>query len=517
MRLAELVETSRAVGATRSRKKKVAALVECLRALGDDERIPAVSMLAGELRQGRIGVGYAAAFGDAPPPASAASLEVTELDRWAAAFTGIEGQGAQARRKEALDALMRRATADEQDFLRRLLTGELRQGALEAQVLEAVAAATEVALETARRALMFSGDLGETTRRAFAGGAAALAEVRLTVMTPVRPMLASPGASATDAIDPEAARPAIVDQKHDGARVQVHRRGHEVKVFTRNLNDVTDRMGDIVAFARTLDVRSVVLDGEAMALRDDGSPEPFQETMRRFGSEDRAMEAEPLQPFFFDVLEHDGEALVDAALHVRLARLDALVPASRRVTRTTATSAAQVEAFSQRTVAAGHEGVIVKDANAPYEAGRRGAAWRKLKPVYTFDLVVLGVEWGSGRREGKLSNIHLGARADVGDGGDDDDRGFVMVGKTFKGMTDDMLAWQTERFLALETRRTKSTVFVAPVQVVEVPVDGVQASSRYPGGLALRFARVRGYREDKSAAEADTLASLRGLLRGGSA
>ncbi len=382
-------------------------------------------------------------------------------------------------------------------MLRRLLLGELRQGANEGLVLDGLARATEVAPGALRRALMLSGDL-EAAARAAGVGADAVAAVGLEVGRPIRPMLASTAPDVAAAVTDLGM--ASVEWKLDGARIQVHRHGDEVRIWTRNLNEITDRLPAVAATVRALPVDTVVLDGEVLGVSDDDRPERFQDTMRRFGSDGPAVS---LAPMFFDIVHVDGEDLIDAPLGDRLDRLDAVVGALRipgvRTDDPTVAAAVLDEAL-----AAGHEGVMVKSLDAPYEAGRRGKSWRKVKPVHTLDLVVLAVEWGSGRRQGWLSNLHLGARGADGQ--------MVMVGKTFKGLTDEMLTWQTARFLELETGRRRHVVDVEPVQVVEIALDGVQRSTRYPGGVALRFARVRRYRDDKTAAEADTIGTVQAML-----
>ncbi len=499
MLFSDLVATSHRVAATRARTDKIGILADVIGRLAPDEVAPAVWFLAGEIRQGRAGVGYRQAFAVEAAPAPDPTLRILDVDAALDVLVEIGGPGSEELRRTALSDLLAHATAAEQEFLRRLLVGEVRQGASEGIVTEAVATAAGVAPALVRRALMLTGDLGEVARIALTAGASGLAAIRMRVMTPIRPMLASTADSVDGAVRGEVS----VEGKLDGARIQVHRLGDEVRVFTRNLNDVTDRLPGVVAAAKGLDVESVVLDGEAVALRDDGTPRPFQETMSRFGTEAAATEPD-LHPFFFDVLFLDGDPTIDLPLAERLRLLDGLVPAETRVRRLLTAEVDEARRFFDEAVAAGQEGVMIKDLDSRYEAGRRGKAWRKVKPVHTFDLVVLAAEWGSGRRRGWLSNIHLGAR-------DGDE--FVMVGKTFKGMTDEMLRRQTRRFLELEERRTRTTVFVRPEQVVEVAVDGVQASPRYPGGIALRFARVRRYRDDKTPAEANTLDDLRALLR----
>jgi DNA ligase-1 len=501
MLLADVVAVSVGVTSTSSRKSKITQLAELLSRLDHDEIPIAVGFLSGEARQGRIGVGYASVFGVEVAPAADATLTIGEVDDVLGEVPTVTGPGSQTRRARMLEDIFARATAPEQDFLRRLLTGELRQGALEGIMVEAVAFAFTVSPAALRRALMLHADLGAVAGVAALAGEAGLAKVGLEVLSPLKPMLASPVGSIEEAV----AGPVSVEWKLDGARIQVHRLGAEVRVFTRNLNDITQRLPEVVSVVLALDTDTVVLDGEAMALRPDGTPQPFQETMSRFGTEERAFAEVPLFPFFFDVLHVAGEDLIDKALHERLARLDAIVPNKCLIPRLTTSDPHEASRFLDEALQARQEGVMVKDPDSRYEAGRRGKAWRKVKPFHTYDLVVLGVEWGHGRRQGYLSNIHMGAL-------DPRTGEYVMVGKTFKGMTDEMLAWQTARFLDLEVRRDRWAVFVRPEQVVEVAIDGVQASSRYPGGIALRFARVKRYRDDKDPQEADTIDTLRALL-----
>jgi DNA ligase-1 len=500
--LGELVDASKAAASTRSRKAKIAAFADLIKKMSAAEVAAGVGFLCGEVRQGRIGVGYAAAYGVDVPPAERSSITLSDVDAVLEAIPTMSGPGSQRERARSLEGLFRQATIAEQEFLRRLLTGEVRQGAQEGIVVEAIAAADEVPADLVRRAHMLSADLGRVARWAKEGGVEALERVPLRVMTPIKPMLA---ATAPDIRDELGGR-VSVEWKLDGARIQVHRSGNMVRVFTRSLNDITERVPEVVEVARSMVVTSAILDGEAMALRADGSPQSFQETMSRFGTEERAAGEVPLFPFFFDVLHVDGDDLIDRPLLERLAVLDRIVPQDRRVPRIATTDPDEAARFMDEAIAVGQEGVMVKMLDSSYQAGRRGSAWRKVKPVHTYDLVVLAAEWGYGRRTGWLSNIHLGAR-DPGGGP------FVMVGKTFKGMTDQMLTWQTEHFLELEERQTKSTVYVRPVQVVEIAIDGVQASPRYPGGIALRFARVKRYRDDKGPEESDTIDTLRAMLR----
>ncbi len=500
MLLNDLVTTSAAVGATRSRKAKVAALAELLgRAWQEspDEIETLTSYVGGALRQRRTGLGWRG-LTSLPEPAATPSLGVAEVDAAFEAISVLAGPGSQQARAAAVADLFGRSTADEQPWLRGLVTGELRQGALDALVQEGVAAAAGVPLVAVRRAAMLAGSTVAVVRLAFEGGEPALADVGLTVLRPVSPMLASSATTVAEALAKVGGR-AAVDTKLDGVRIQVHRRGDDVLVATRSLDDITARLPEVVSVVRALPAESVVLDGEALALDDAGRPRPFQETASRAAM----AEGVHVTPFFFDVLHLDGTDLLDQPGHERAAVLDRLVPEQHRVPRLVTDSPEEAEAFAREVLDSGHEGVIVKNPDAPYAAGRRGAAWVKVKPVHTLDLVVLAVEWGSGRRRGWLSNIHLGARSPDG---------FTMLGKTFKGMTDEMLAWQTERFLSLETSRTDHVVHVRPEQVVEIAFDGVQRSPRYPGGVALRFARVLRYRDDKRPDEADTLATVQSYL-----
>ena len=494
MLLAELTATSQAVRATRARLEKIERLAQTLRRMEPGEVAIGVAYLSGELRQRQIGVGYRS-LRDLPAPATEATLELAEVDGACERIGAMAGPGSQAARREALAALFARATEPEQRFLVALMTGELRQGAQEGVVVEALARAAAVPRDAVRRALMLSGDLGATASAAFAGGAQALSAVGLEVGRPIQPMLAAPGDDVGAAL--EKTGPAAVEYKLDGARLQVHRRGDDVRAFTRSLDDITARVPEVVEAVLALPARELVLDGEAIALRPDGRPHRFQVTASRFGS--RSADATvPLTPLFFDLLHLDGEDLIDRPGAERAAALDALVPAAGRVPRALIADVSGAQAFLDAALAAGHEGVLVKSLEAPYAAGRRGAGWLKVKPRHTLDLVVLAAEWGHGRRRGWLSNLHLGARDASGSG-------FVMLGKTFKGLTDAMLTWQTERLLALEVARDDWTVHVRPELVVEIAFDGVQTSTRYPGGVALRFARVLRHRPDKSAAQADTL------------
>ena len=555
MLLAELVAASQAVAATRSRTAKVAALANCLRRLDAAERRAGIAWLSGTLPDGRLGIGYAAVRGVAAPPAARASLTVQEVGASLAGLAAASGPGARRRRGELLQLLLTRATAAEQQFLRRLLVQELRQGALEGIMADALAAAAGVDAAEMRRALMVAGSLAAVGAAALDGGVAALRGFRLTLFRPLLPMLAGTAPDVDAAL--QRTGTASVETKYDGARVQVHRSGGAVRVYTRNLREVSANLPNLVAAVAGLPVRAVILDGEVLALRADGRPRPFQVTMSRFGrggaagatgqnvegggrrdgtsggtrtartaaagaagehadapgaTADEAGEHAggagklPLQPFFFDCLHLDGDDLIDRPLGERLAALDRACPAALRVPRVITADPERAARHAAEVLAAGHEGVMIKALDSRYEAGRRGGGWIKVKPAHTLDLVVVAIEWGSGRRRGWLSNLHLAAR-------DPERGGFAMVGKTFKGMTDDTLRWQTSRFLELETHRRGGVVYVRPEQVVEIAFDGIQSSSRYDSGMALRFARVKRYRTDKPAAEADTVAAMRALHR----
>ena len=511
MLLHELVTATDAVASTSSRRAKVAALAEVLRRLDADEIGPAIGFLTASPRQGRLGVGWRSLSNLAVTHADEPTLTVGDVDAALDRLAGADGPGSVAARAAALDALARSATAQEWDFLARVMLGELRTGALEGVLLDAVAKASGRDAATVRRAAMLSGDLGATARIALTGTPEELAAIGLEVGRGVLPMLASTAGSATEALETLGGA-ASVEYKLDGARIQVHRDGADVRVFTRSLADITHRVPEIVTAVRALPADRVILDGETLSLDEDGGPRPFQDTMARFGSlgaDDAA--AVVLRPWFFDILHLDGRDLIDEPLSTRLALLDSAV-GDARMPGIVTEDATRAEEFSREALAAGHEGVMVKALDAPYAAGRRGKSWLKVKPVLTYDLVVLAVEWGSGRRTGQLSNLHLGARDPEGAFGEPG--GFVMVGKTFKGLTDAILRWQTEYFPTIETHRSSYAVHVRPETVVEIAIDGVQRSTRYPGGVALRFARVKGYRPDKGSAEADTIDALRSLLRG---
>jgi DNA ligase-1 len=504
MLLAELAETSEHVSSVSGRLTKTELLAACLSRLRPNEVPVAVAYLSGGLPHGRIGVGWAS-LRELPPPASTPTLEVLDVDATFRRIGSLTGSGSQAERRRELDALFSRTTDVERSFLLRLLSGGIRQGALEGVMVEAVARASSVPAAAVRRALMVAGDLGAVATAALTDGQTGLARFRLRLLTPIQPMLAQTASDLDDALT--RISPAGVEWKLDGARIQVHRQGEDVRVFTRNLADATHRVPEVAEAIAGLPVRSIVLDGEAIAIREDGRPHPFQVTMSRFGSRvgvDELRDQTPLSCFFFDCLHLDGTDLLDLPAGERRSKLEERLPPSLLVPRIVVASPEEAARFMDDVLARGHEGVMVKSLDAPYEAGRRGAGWLKVKRAVTLDLVVLAAEWGHGRREGWLSNLHLGAR-------DPSTGGFVMLGKTFKGMTDEMLAWQTERFLEIETHREGITVHVRPEVVVEVAFDGLQASTRYPGGLALRFARVKGYRPDKRPDEADTIETVRSV------
>ena len=508
MLLADLASTSRQVASTRSRLAKVGAIAACLRRASPDEIAIAVSYLSGELRQRRPGVGWAA-LRRLPPAAEEPGLQLPEVDRAFARAEGASGAGSVALRRGVLTELFGRATADEQRFLVNLVSGELRQGALAGIMADAVSRAADVEIAIVRRAAMLAGDLQAVAEAALTEGAAGLDRFRLRVGTPIQPMLAQTATSVDAAF--ERAGPAAVEWKLDGVRVQVHREGSDVAVFTRTLDPITDRVPEVVEAALALPVSAAVLDGEAIALRPDGRPRPFQETASRAASRDgvaRLRVETPLTPFFFDLLHLDGADLIDLPGSERYARAEAVFPGDLWVPRLTTDDAGAARAFFSDAIAHGHEGVLVKALASRYEAGRRGAGWLKVKPRHTLDLVVLAVEWGHGRRRGWLSNLHLGARDPAGGG-------FVMLGKTFKGLTDEILEWQTAQFLAREIGRDDWTVYVRPEMVVEIAFDGIQTSPRYPGGMALRFARVLRYRPDKRPDEADTVETVRMLHAAG--
>ena len=508
MLLHELVATSAAVAKASSRLAKIAELAALLRRVALAEVDIVVAFLSGELRQGRIGIGGSAIRESKPLiAASTPVLSLIDVDKVFAQIAATTGRGSPGDRARLLRDLLTRATADEQNFLLRLLVGELRQGALEAVLIEAVARAAHASPATVRRAVMMAGALAPVARALIEHGESGLARFTVQVFRPVQPMLAHPASDIDEALT-NLQRDVALEWKPDGARIQVHKAGDDIKVFSRNLRDVTPAVPEVVEAAQTLGTHDVILDGEVIALRADGTPETFQRTMQRFGRKldvDRLRAELPLTPFFFDCLYVDGASLIDQPQAERFGVLagiahGAIVPNLVRP------SSEQASQFVDATLQRGHEGVMVKALTSNYAAGRRGQQWLKIKLARTLDLVVLGAEWGHGRRRGWLSNLHLGARDPIGGG-------FVMLGKTFKGMTDQMLAWQTEKLLELEIGRDDYTVYVRPELVVEIAFNDVQESSHYAGGLALRFARVKRYRGDKSAADADAIETVRDIYR----
>ncbi len=505
--LAAVVATSLQVANTSSRSGKVRLLADCLRALNADELELGVSYLSGEIRQGRIGVGPSTLRACVENPAAGPTLQIDEVDRLLTDLGAMRGSGSSARRSMALRTLFGRATASEQHFLLRLLVGELRQGAQAGVMIDAIAMATGVPAADLRRAAMYESHLGLIARAAHDAGAAGLQRFQLEVMSPVAPMLAQVAADVEEALEILTGDVAF-EWKMDGARIQLHKRDDEVRLFTRGLNDVTAAIPEIAEAARELPARQLVLDGEAIAFTSSGRPHAFQTTMRRFGRKldvARMRSELPMQAFYFDCLRRDDASLVERPTHERFAALSEVVPATQMIPRLVTRSAQDATAFYDRAIAQGHEGLMAKSLEAPYEAGNRGASWLKIKRAHTLDLVVLAAEWGHGRRHGKLSNLHLGAF-------DAESRQFVMLGKTFKGLTDAMLEWQTREFLARESHRDDWTVYLRPEMVVEIAFSDLQASPRYPGGLALRLARVKRYRPDKRVEDADTLQTVRKIF-----
>lgn len=506
MRLSQLVDTSQAVSATRKRKEKTARLAALLRSLEEAEQSIGARFLAGEIRQGRIGIGYAAiAKTKGLPAADAPTLTLGEVDRLLDEIAHTKGAGSAKLRTFLLERLLTQATPAEQDFLRKLLIGELRQGALEGVLMEAVAEAAGIPTAEVRRARMLAGEVGSVLVEALKHGRAGLERFALTLFTPVHPMLAATARGVEDALSKLSE--AALEVKLDGARVQVHKDGAEVRVYSRRLNEVTAAVPEVVEAVRALPARRAILDGETIALEARGRPQPFQVTMRRYG---RRLDVEalrreiPLSTFFFDMILCDDAVLLDTPARDRIAALTDLIPAPQQVTRLTTSDVDTADAFLSEVLAQGHEGLMAKDLYAPYEAGHRGSSWLKLKPVHTLDLVVIAAEWGSGRRRGWLSNLHLAALNPA-------DQSFIMLGKTFKGLTDELLAWQTTALLAREIGRENHVVHVRPELVVEIAFDGLQDSPHYPGGLALRFARVKRYRPDKLPQDADTIDKVRSL------
>jgi DNA ligase-1 len=509
--LAEVVRTSSAVAATASRLEKTRLIAGCLKRLDPDEVEIALPYLSGDIRQGRLALGYATLQPALGSSSDTPGLQLREVDAAFSELKSTKGKGSATQRTLVLKNLFGKATEEEQDFMVRLIVGELRQGALEGVMLDAVAAAAGLPATEVRRAATFAGGIAPVAKAALAGGAGALEQFSIRLMQPVLPMLAQPAEDVASALAELGT--AILEWKLDGARVQVHKSGDEVRVYTRSLNDVTAAVPEIVCVARGVKGDSLVLDGEAIALKADGRPHPFQTTMRRFGRklDVEALRGElPLSVFFFDCLYRDGEPLVARPACERHDLLRAALPGAAVTPSLITDDLEKARMFYQAALARGHEGIMAKAMNAPYESGRRGAGWLKVKRARTLDLVVLAAEWGHGRRKGRLSNLHLGAR-------DPASGGFVMLGKTFKGLTDAMLEWQTKEFLARRIDPPGGgdqwTVHLRPELVVEIAFNDLQESPHYPGGLALRFARVKGYRPDKRPEEADTIETVRRIYQ----
>lgn len=507
MQLSRLVEVSSSVAATRSRLKKRALLADCLRAAAPDEVPLVVSYLGGSLPQGKIGLGYAMLSElRGEPAAASASLELRAVDDAFTQIAATGGKGSQARRRELLATLLAKATPEEADFLARLILGELRQGALEGVLSESIADAAGVEADAVRRAVMLAADPARVAAIAMREGTAGLAQFRLEPLSPVKPMLAQPAENVDEAM--QTLGEAALEYKMDGARVQIHRVGSDVRIFSRALNDVTESLPEVVEAVRALPVDRLILDGEVIALRQDGRPLPFQVTMRRFGRKSNVDDMRsklPLSVFLFDVLYAGGDELIDSPYRSRADVLGDAVPHTLRIPSLQTADADEATAFLTRALRDGHEGLMAKSLTSVYAAGNRGAGWLKIKQAHTLDLVVLAAEWGSGRRKGWLSNLHLGARST-------DDGSFVMLGKTFKGLTDRMLDWQTGHLKSIAVGQDDHVVHVRPELVVEIAVNEIQESRQYPAGMALRFARVKRYRKDKPAAEADTVDTVRQLF-----
>jgi len=504
-RLADLVALSGKVAATASRREKIALLASILRRLSPDEIEIGVAFLSGEMRQGRLGVGWGALSEVRASAAAKASLELRAVDEALGRIAATTGEGSAVKREQRIGELFSRATREERDFLTRLILGDVHQGALEGVMQDAIAKAADLPAGGVRRAAMLAGGLAAVAKAALTEGAQGIARFSIRPLAPVQPMLATPADDLAAALSELGE--AAFEWKLDGARVQVHKSGGDVRVFTRNLNDVSEAVPELVEAVRALPARELILDGEALALGADGAPQPFQVSMRRFGRRldvDSLRRKLPLSAFYFDCLRRDADDLLDRPARERFEALADVLPSGLVIPRLVTSDRAAAEAFYAEALARGHEGVMAKSLEAAYEAGRRGSAWLKVKRKHTLDLVVLAAEWGHGRRRGRLSNLHLGAR-------DPSTGGFVMLGKTFKGLTDAMLEWQTKAFLERETARDQYTVYVRPEIVAEIAFDELQASPQYPGGLALRFARVKRYRPDKRAADAETIDAVRAL------
>ena len=499
MLLQQVVETSRAIAETSKRTAKIASAADLLRRLAPAEVQPVAAYLSGVTRQGRVGVGYATVRDATGSPAETSTVTVLEFDAILDALSGIRG----AREKQAvIRSLMSRATEQEQRFIMALLVGELRQGALEGLMVEALAKAAGLTADRVRRAVMMSGDFATVARDVLTEGESALDRYDVQLFRPVQPMLAQSAEDTDEAIADLGE--AALEYKLDGARVQVHRSGDEVRVYSRQLNDVTAAVPEIVEAVGKMPGKDLILDGEVLSLQPDGRPQPFQITMRRFGRKldiERMRAEQPMHPFWFDLMYLNGGSLMEEKQARRFATLRDLAGDDAVVPHALAHSAEKAETFLQESISRGHEGIMAKSLDAAYAAGARGRSWLKIKQANTLDLVILAAEWGNGRRKGWLSNLHLGAR-------DTKNGGFAMLGKTFKGLTDEMLAWQTQEFLKIELARDNYTVYLQPKIVAEIAFNEIQVSPRYVSGLALRFARVKRYRPDKSADQADTFETV---------
>jgi DNA ligase-1 len=505
MLLASIVEASRQVSETTKRLEKTAHLAVLLKQLSAEEIEPAVAFLSGTLRQGRMGVGYATLHAAMPEAATTPSLEILQVDRLFDQLAGVKGSGAEQRKRFLLGEIFRHATREEQQFLFRLIGGELRQGALEGIMLEALAKATNIPAERIRRAAMMAGGSAAIAKAVFEKGEPGLAQFDIQLFRPVQPMLAQSAEDVGTAL--AELGEAALEYKLDGARIQVHKSADLVAVYSRGANEVTAAVPEVVAAARALPARELILDGEVLSLTPDGRPQPFQVSMRRFGRKldvARLAAELPMTPFWFDLIQLDGAPLVDEPQSRRFSELVRLAPAKNVIPQLTTGDAQRAEDFLARALECGHEGIMAKAVGSAYAAGARGQSWLKIKQARTLDLVVLAAEWGNGRRRGFLSNLHLGAR-------DTEKGGFAMLGKTFKGLTDEMLVWQTAQLLKLEVARDKYTVYVQPKLIAEVAFNEIQVSPRYVSGLSLRFARVKRYRADKTAAEADTFLAVQKL------
>lgn len=506
MLLADVVETSQRITSTSKRLEKIDLLSGLLKRLNPEEVEVAVAFLSGTTRQGRIGIGYATLRAAVGPPAAAASIQILAVDHLLDELSKVRGSGSEARKRELLGSIFGRATEGEQKFLAGLLVGELRQGALEGVMLEALAKASRIDVERIRRAAMMGGGSASIARAAMQQGEASLTQFDIQLFRPVQPMLAQTAEDVSEALT-ELGGEAALEYKFDGARVQAHKSGDEVKIYSRGANDVSAAVPEIVTAVRALPARELILDGEVLGIDAAGRPLPFQISMRRFGRKANAGQIEnelPMTPFWFDLLYLNGGSTVDAAQAQRFRELSGLVPTGNLVPYLATAGHDAAENFLHQALSQGHEGLMVKARNAPYAAGSRGQSWLKIKQARTLDLVILAAEWGNGRRQGWLSNLHLGAR--------DAEKGrFAMLGKTFKGLTDEMLAWQTAELQKIEIARDKYTVYVEPKLVAEIAFNEIQISARYISGLALRFARVKRYRPDKSAADSDTFQTVQKL------